>query len=89
MFNSEQKSHFNQKENKSSTFVPKTHAMSYANLSDGLYFPCSKNTIVSRRTPTLLASSSCVKLYLALNSLILLVIINIYLQGTAGEGKSG
>ena len=42
---------------------------------EGLYFPFSRNTIVSRLTPTFRARSSWVISNLALNSLIRLVIL--------------
>ncbi len=48
--------------------------MSCASWSDGLYLAFSRNTIVSRRTPTFLARSSCVILSLALSSRIRLFI---------------
>jgi hypothetical protein len=48
--------------------------MSKASLSEGLYFPFSRNTMVSRLTPTFLASSTCVKSFLARSSFILLFI---------------
>jgi hypothetical protein len=52
-----------------------TLATSYASFNEGLYFPFSRKTIVSLLTPTLLASSSWVKSYLARSSLILVFII--------------
>ncbi len=52
----------------------KTIEISCASFKEGLYLFFSRNTIVSRRTPTFCASSSCDKLNLALSSLILLFI---------------
>lgn len=55
-------------------FISNTFAISCANFSDGLYLPFSRKTMVSLRTPTLFARSTCVSLSLALRSLILVFI---------------
>src|SRR5208337_218920 len=47
--------------NRSSIVVCRAFAISWASLSEGLYFPCSRKTIVSRRTPTFFARSSWVR----------------------------
>lgn len=60
--------------NSSSIVVFKASATLWASFREGLYFPCSKNTIVSLLTPTLLASPSWVRLCLARNSFILVFI---------------
>lgn len=52
-----------------------TFAIFHANTKEGLYLPFSRFPIVSRRTPTNLAKSSCFISYLALYSLILFFII--------------
>lgn len=54
--------------------TPKTCARSYASFNEGLYLFFSRKTMVSRLTFTFFASSSWVRLNLALNSLIRLVI---------------
>ena len=61
--------------NISSILTLKTFAIFQANTNEGLYLPFSRFPIVSRRTPTLAASSSCFKLYFALNSFIRFLII--------------
>jgi len=65
----------------SSTLRLNTLEMAYANFNEGLYFPFSRNTMVSRRTPTFCARSTWVRLSLARNSLIL-----VFIQKT-GLGK--
>lgn len=50
-------------------------ATSCASLSDGLYLPCSRKTMVSLRAPTKFASCSWVMFSLARNSLILFSIL--------------
>jgi hypothetical protein len=42
---------------------------------EGLYFPCSRKVIVSRLTPTIWASFSCVKLYLFRYSFMLFFVV--------------
>jgi hypothetical protein len=54
--------------------VPNTLAISWASFREGLYLFFSRKTIVSLLTLTLFARSSWVRLYLALNSFILLFI---------------
>ena len=44
-----------------------------ASMSEGLYLPFSRQSMVSLLTPTCLARSSCVRSYLALSSLILVL----------------
>jgi hypothetical protein len=54
----------------SSIVVLRAFAISWASFKEGLYFPFSRYTMVSLRTLTILARSSWVRSYRALNSLI-------------------
>ena len=61
--------------NISSIVTLNTFAIFHANTKEGLYLPFSRLPIVSRRTPTNLAKSSCFMSYLARYSFILFFIM--------------